>query len=208
MSTLTVLGIFLAIVLLAGWSYYSRSEALLKKYNAKTHFSAGRYVTGLGADGPIDDIECVVTRENFIFANLSGKEFGRIPTNCVKEVLVDDKSRIAQRLTVTRMVAFGVFALAVPKRKKIKEWCVAIQWTDDKGYPRAAVFEFTGKNPEGDANKVANMLMRYMGPKKQNSEPTVLAVGESRICPFCAETIKAAAVICRFCNRELRGSSP
>jgi hypothetical protein len=27
--------------------------------------------------------------------------------------------------------------------------------------------------------------------------------GPTRVCPFCAETIKAAAKVCRFCNREL-----
>lgn len=28
----------------------------------------------------------------------------------------------------------------------------------------------------------------------------------TKICPFCAETIKSAAVVCRFCNRDLAGS--
>lgn len=30
----------------------------------------------------------------------------------------------------------------------------------------------------------------------------------TRACPFCAETIQAQAVICRFCNRDLAGSLP
>lgn len=29
------------------------------------------------------------------------------------------------------------------------------------------------------------------------------AAEATRACPFCAETIKAAATICRFCNREI-----
>src|SRR5271154_4265386 len=27
--------------------------------------------------------------------------------------------------------------------------------------------------------------------------------GDARTCPWCAETIKSAAVICRFCNRDV-----
>jgi len=31
--------------------------------------------------------------------------------------------------------------------------------------------------------------------------------GPTRACPFCAETIKAAAKVCRYCNRELGAES-
>lgn len=33
--------------------------------------------------------------------------------------------------------------------------------------------------------------------------PAAPPLGDTKACPFCAETIKAAAVVCRFCNREL-----
>lgn len=33
--------------------------------------------------------------------------------------------------------------------------------------------------------------------------PSPPAQSDERICPWCAETIKAAAIICRFCNRDV-----
>lgn len=39
--------------------------------------------------------------------------------------------------------------------------------------------------------------------KNVEVDKTELAVEPTKVCPFCAETIKEAAVVCRFCNREL-----
>jgi hypothetical protein len=33
--------------------------------------------------------------------------------------------------------------------------------------------------------------------------PTRVDDGQTRVCPFCAESIKQAAKVCRFCGREL-----
>lgn len=193
--------VFIAVILgVGGWVYYLRLEAWLKQLGGSQYFPVGKYLVGLeGCDKPVEDVECVVGPTDLIFAKFGGVAMGRIPRNEIVEVLMDDKSQLSQRLTATRMLALGVFALAAPKRKKLKEWCVAVNWKDAKGLPRATLFEFTGEDCEGKANKAANSIMRYVSrPEAKPDLPR-----ETRECPYCAERIKAAAKVCRFCNRNL-----
>jgi hypothetical protein len=42
---------------------------------------------------------------------------------------------------------------------------------------------------------------------RQLSGERAAADGATRACPFCAETIKQAARVCRFCGRELPGTA-
>ena len=39
--------------------------------------------------------------------------------------------------------------------------------------------------------------------KAQDVAPSEQAVPDTRPCPFCAETIKKAAVVCRYCGRDI-----
>jgi tetratricopeptide (TPR) repeat protein len=50
----------------------------------------------------------------------------------------------------------------------------------------------------------ANGLMQNPPDEGNIYRPPVAAQSDERTCPWCAETIKAAAVICRFCNRDVQ----
>lgn len=51
---------------------------------------------------------------------------------------------------------------------------------------------------------IAGLLMVIFGRKASQPEPQEAV--DTRACPFCAETVKAAAVRCRFCGADLSSS--
>lgn len=53
--------------------------------------------------------------------------------------------------------------------------------------------------------EAANALMQNPSPEGGNIyTPLPPAQSDERACPWCAETIKAAAVVCRFCGRDVQ----
>ncbi len=49
-------------------------------------------------------------------------------------------------------------------------------------------------------------LIEAAQSRNLGGRPPASDAGETRACPFCAETIKVAAKVCRYCGRTLPGS--
>lgn len=68
----------------------------------------------------------------FVAVTTTGLMYGRefIQMDKITSVNLETQSQIQSRITATRMLAFGIFALAAPKRKKSTEKYLAIEYSD------------------------------------------------------------------------------
>lgn len=91
--------------------------------------------------------------------NVKAKYIGNIPFSQVSNILAEDQSTIENRITATRLLLVGVFALAWKKKKKNELGYLTVVWNDGK-FDHETIFEFEGKDAVQRANTVRNTLIR------------------------------------------------
>jgi hypothetical protein len=124
-------------------------------------YDAGKYCFGHpGISEPIedaglkfaDDQICIVRYDSPDLAN------GFVSYDQVRNVLVQDRSTIEQKVTLGRILLTGVFALAW-KKKELKEHSfLTIQWNDGR-FDHETTFGFDGPDAVMKANSLRNTII-------------------------------------------------
>lgn len=180
-------------------------KAMIQSLDPVACFVAGVSVAGVEGLAAGVVTECIVTDDAFLFSGVDEMDANaarsrRIPRNAVRKVSVDVSSQITQRLTATRFMILGAFALAAPKKEKNDRYWLAIEYVLDTGMQAAAVFEFGILQ---NANVACSAFQKY-AKAPAASGPTRVEVP----CPWCAEPILAAARVCKHCGRDVSPSLP
>ena len=141
----------------------------------------GKYVTGLPeAHPPQKNIHCFVTADEFVFAaTLNGPEIARIPCRNVNSVSLDDQTSIQSRITVPRILALGLFALAAPANVRSGDLILLIDWTDERGERENLIFEYSGG--ESSRDRAYHAWNEFDTKIKQLQRETVEAISPESV---------------------------
>ena len=141
----------------------------------------GKYVTGFPeAHPPQKNIHCFVTADEFVFAaTLYGPEIARIPCRNVNSVSLDDQTSIQSRITVPRILALGLFALAAPANVRSGDLILLIDWTDERGERENLIFEYSGG--EASRNRAYHAWNEFDAKIKQLQRETVEAISPESV---------------------------
>lgn len=120
-------------------------------------------------DAPQDSVSVLLSGAEFEiwrlpsgFDGFDPEHLGAIPALGLINALVEDQTTVEHRVTVGRMLAVGLFALAWRKQKKTESAYLTLEWSDGR-FQHEAVFAFTGAGAMQAANTARNAVLRVVG---------------------------------------------
>lgn len=166
--------VIIVIVLIAGFIIYGskqlkENEKLLteKGFDISKRITTDKYIGGHpDLDETIINTTVfpkndflVILEESKVNISVEKAELAKIEKSLINNIIVEDKSTIEKRVTVGRLLAVGVFALAFRKKEKNEVAFITIEWNDGK-FDHETIFEFNGTDAMQNANTARNKMIR------------------------------------------------
>ena len=109
----------------------------------------------------------------------------------------------------TALIGLAIYVWLIPifignktKNKKGIFWLdILLGWTF-LGWVAALVWAVSAEKEEEKQDDTDDMPLVNKAVSAHNEAKAAIAT-DTRECPYCAETIKAKATVCRFCNKEV-----
>ena len=147
----TVIGviiIILAIIVMFSASGKTRKEKEIlqtKGYNPNKRIEFNSFIgSHPDINEPINRGYLVSDGESLVVCNKDFKMFGKISKDAIKNVVFEDATTFGKRVSASRLLLLGVFALAWQKRTKNEQAYVTIEWNDGR-FDHNSAFLFEGK---------------------------------------------------------------
>ena len=136
-------------------------SAIKSVINAVDVIEAGTYLCGHPKINDSTDVCIAVTPDSF--AIFKGRDqLGAIPKSAVKQISIEDKTTIEQKVTAARVLALGVFAFAFKKKTANEMGFVVVEWTDERNLAHNTTFKIEGDGSLAAANTLRNKLINNL----------------------------------------------
>lgn len=133
-------------------------KSYLSVHGIVGYISAGDYLSGFSTcTAPCAPVYVgFSSSEAMCFKVIKSKaviEVGRMALASIKDVSLDDATTIENKVTLGRVLALGVFALAFKKKVKTEQYYVTVTYSG-KQIDTQLVFQFDGNNSKTTASKL------------------------------------------------------
>lgn len=151
-------------------------------------------------DTHITNVSIEKDENNLYFNNLTG-DILSIPLSNIKDITVQSKEQISQRVTISRLILLGVFAFGAPKKEKKITKYIVINYSNDKSEDEDIILEHK------QAPIVAEKLHKAIFETSQG-EPKIICqnanVNNLIKCPMCGKMISPNAEVCPNCGEPIK----